>query len=143
PTERTDPLGLYTRAEFKAFLEKYADKRKKAMEAVADNPSGHSSRTIAADDRGNLAENGGERQQARSPYGTNRGCDANVHAEENLLTPGGSAIGADKAHCANCTNDIIGSGNVPSTSIRPDWNPKQSQLQGKMDTRDPNAQNSW
>ncbi len=144
PTARADRLGLFTRAEFKKFLEDYEDKRKKAMQHVTDNPSGHSQRTVAADDKGNLGTNGGERQQARSPFGTNRGNDPNVHAEEKILQPNGrSAVGADKPHCPNCTNDIIRSNNVPATSIHPDWNPPPSMLGGKMNTNDPNAQNAW
>ncbi|MFO0759560.1 MAG: RHS repeat-associated core domain-containing protein [Byssovorax sp.] len=144
PTTNADRLGLYTRAQFKKFLEKYEDKRKKAMQCVADNPSGHSQRTVAADDKGNLGTNGGERDKARSPFGTNRGNDPNVHAEEKILQQdGGRAVGADKPHCPNCTNDIIRSGNVPATSIHPDWNPPPSTLSGKMNTNDPNAQSSW
>ncbi|MEP7120068.1 MAG: DUF6531 domain-containing protein [Byssovorax sp.] len=144
PTERADRLGLYTRAEFKAFLEKYEDKRKAAMAAVDANQTGFSARTVAANDKGDTAYNGGERDKARSPYGTNRGNDPNVHAEEKLLTPGGNqAMGADKPHCPNCTNDIIGSNNVPATSIHPDWKPRDAQLQGPVDTKDPNAQANW
>jgi hypothetical protein len=88
--------------------------------------------TGAANSKGDVGANGGKRQNPISPYGTNRKDDKNIHAEEKVIPPGGGeAVGAGRAHCANCTNDIINSGNVPATSIDPSWNPTPGQLKPK------------
>ncbi len=144
PVERTDPHGLYTRSSFQSFLESYADKRQKAQDAANAKASNFSASTSAANSDGDQKKNGGARKNPISPFGTDRSCDKNIHAEEKVIPPeGGQAIAADKPHCANCTNDIINSGdpnvpysgNVTASPIRPSWNPTAQQTTPK----DPNV----
>lgn len=147
PTEHADPYGLYTRSDFQSFLEKYADKRECAQCSAKGNASSFSASTTAANGNGDMAKNKGEKRPADWD---GRKDDKNIHAEEYLVKDkdgnyksSGDAVGASKAHCANCTNDIIASGNVPSTSIRPSWEPTDQQLGLNPDgTSMPNRNNT-
>lgn len=132
PTERVDPVGLFTRSSFQSFLQKNAGPRQKAQDAANAKQSSFSKSTTSANQNGDTKKNGGERKNPISPFGTDRKDDKNIHAEEKLLKKdAGDAIAAGKPHCANCTNDIINSGNVTSSPIRPDWQPTPDQIKPK------------
>jgi RHS repeat-associated protein len=137
PVMQVDPLGLFTRSSFQSFLQSYAGARQKAQDAANAKQSKFSASTTSANDKGDTKNNGGKRKNPISPFGTDRKDDKNIHAEEKLLKQDGKeAIAAGKPHCANCTNDIINSGNVTASPIRPDWQPTAKQTTPK----DPNVQ---
>ena len=144
PTEHVDPLGLYTRSAFQSFLEKYADKRKQAQQLseqrqaeLNDGKKEIDRNKIAASasSDGKVRQSGGKREEKPAGPWHDRCDDKSIHAEEKVIkgrdglpVVSGEAVGAGIPHCANCTNDIINSGNVPATSIRPNWSPSDAQL---------------
>lgn len=132
PVQRVDPLGLFTRSSFQSFLQSYAGPRQKAQDAANAKQSSFSKSTTSANGGGDTKNNGGKRKNPISPFGTDRKDDKNIHAEEKLLKQDGKeAIAAGKPHCANCTNDVINSGNVTASPIRPNWEPTKDQTTPK------------
>jgi RHS repeat-associated protein len=143
PKERSDPLGLYTRAAFKAFLEKYEKKRIAATEAAEAEQSLTGTepkfQCASGDNLGGTGRSYDTRRDgphfgdpSRRPHDTHRPGDANLHAEEGVIRSGssGRAVAATLPHCANCTNDVINSGNVPASTINPSWDPEPGHLSG-------------
>lgn len=129
PTERVDPLGLYTRSSFQAFLEKYHQKRIDAQAAAAAEQSAIGDRGRWVSGAATDGDHRGRSGTPRPPGDPHRPEDRNIHAEEQAMAAApnggaGSAVGAGRAHCANCTDSIIRAGGVPATSIRPSWNPE-------------------
>ncbi|EYF08511.1 RHS repeat-associated core domain-containing protein [Chondromyces apiculatus] len=120
PTEHVDPLGLYNRAEFQQWLNKFAPMRKKAADntnAKADEMRAQGKLNprdpISMSDRG---EKVGRRNCSMDP-----GTGKKAHAEVNLGQREGTgerAVGASIPHCGNCTNHILSTGGVTASPLR-------------------------
>jgi RHS repeat-associated protein len=139
PTERVDPLGLFTAAAFQKFLNKTNAARIAANNAAINAqrggnpngpnklgpatagaaqpypiPPGQPAAPIISQNSGNGPPGHAERDPLRDQQG-----QSTSDANSSTIQSGSGAVGAGRPHCGLCTQAIINTpGAVPASSIR-------------------------